>query len=273
DESNADFSIQAVQTVFHESFESGAPSWTHAAASGGWVDDWHISSERRRTGTYSYKCGDPGAGTYHNLCDAWLTSPTIANLPADATLQFYHQIESELSSAFPDSAYDGGLIEISVDGGAFTRITPMQGYPKTIRFTAGGGNPYTGPLPGVPCFAGDILSWTPVEIDLAAYAGQTIQLRWRFASDAGTADEGWYVDDVKIFAPAAEEFNVTVASSGADIILRWANLGYPFYRVYHASSASGPFELLDWTSATEMTIVNGTSELKKFYYVVGWDGD
>jgi hypothetical protein len=41
-----------------------------------------------------------------------------------------------------------------------------------------------------------------VTVDLGAWVGRVVDLRWRFASDVrvGT-DEGWYVDDILLSAP------------------------------------------------------------------------
>src|SRR5690606_37046945 len=35
-------------------------------------------------------------------------------------------------------------------------------------------------------------------VDLSSYAGQTVQLRWRLASDSSVGREGWYVDDIRV---------------------------------------------------------------------------
>ena len=112
DLSMSDFSIAVFQTILAEDFEDSAPDWTHSSAGGQWVDQWHVSTERAQSGTHSYKCGNSGAGNYAMYNDARLLSPLISNLPPNATLRFSYQIEAELSGAFPDSAYDGGIIEV-----------------------------------------------------------------------------------------------------------------------------------------------------------------
>ncbi len=268
-----------IVTVLNEDFESGAPDWAHNSAGGSWIDQWHLSTERAHAGATSYKCGDPGTGTYGNLNDARLASPVINNLPSEARLKFYMQIESELSGAYPDSAYDGAILEISANGGAFTRVAPVGGYPKTFRILRGGGNPTTGPMPGQPCWAGSALTWALREVDLTAFAGQNIQLRFRFGSDQATALEGMYVDDVLITAfgsitlVAPQAFTITV--SGYDLILRWNSDSNPGYKIYSDTESDGTFSTLEGTTADPtFTIVNGSlSDLKKFYFVRGWDGN
>lgn len=191
-----DITIGQKVTYWSDSAEIGENSWTHTNVTPAFGDQWHISTEMSSSPTHAWKCGDSSTGNHASLLDAGLTSPAIVITP-QSTLRFMHWMDSELSGAFPDSAYDGGIVEISADGGAFTSVTPTTGYPKRFRTVAGGGNPYTGPMPGQPCYAGAI-PWTAQTMDLAAYAGQTIQIRFRFGSDSGTNREGWYVDDIQV---------------------------------------------------------------------------
>ena len=278
--SNADFSIQAIQVVMAEDFETGAPGWTHSSAGGQWLDQWHISTERSLSATHSYKCGDAAAGQYVPFNDARLTSPVSMNLPANATLEFAYQVEAEISGAFPDSAYDGGVVEISADGGAFQPVFPASpGYNKTFRTTAGGGNPFTGPMPGIPCYSGSVTVWTQQSVDLSPFGGQDIQIRFRFGSDQNTNSEGWYVDNVEVYAPLivvepTTPTGLTLYSVGTDLILRWAADSNTHYRIYSGSSPDNPAETLEGTSQTNMFIVpGGASATRRYYVVVGWDGN
>ncbi|MBL0062969.1 MAG: immune inhibitor A [bacterium] len=97
-----------------------------------------------------------------------------------------------------------GAMWISVNDGAYTLIAPIGDYPKDFRYLSGSGNPVTGPQPGAPCYAGIVTLWTEAAFDLSAYAGSTVQFRWRFSTDAGTTREGWCVDDIRVVgAPIA----------------------------------------------------------------------
>lgn len=275
--SAGDFTIASIVVVLHEAFDTGAPGWIHSSPAG-WLDQWHISTERSLSGANSYKCGDTGTGTYSNLLDAQLTSPLITNLPANAVLEFWHQIEGELSNQYPDSAYDGGWLEISADGGPFATIQPNEGYPKTTRYTAGSGNPYSGPVAGQDCYSGTIDAWTREQFDLSAYAESDIRLRWRFASDAGTTREGWYLDDVSIYGigSASGQFvpaGLTIAISGQDVVLRWADDENTAYRIFSSNTPTQPFMTLEGeTTDTSFTIPGGATAPQMFYYVVGWSG-
>jgi hypothetical protein len=197
-------------TYWADSVEGGENSWRHSNVSGGFGDQWNISTEMYNSPTHSWKCGDTGTGTYANLLDAALVTPAIA-VTAYSSLNFMHWMDSEISTQYTDSAYDGGVIEISVNGGAFSPITPVGGYPKTFRYLRGSGNPATGPMPGRPCYAGTI-PWTAREVDLSAYAGQTVQVRFRFGSDSSTGREGWYVDDIYVSGQAPAVCHAPVVS-------------------------------------------------------------
>jgi hypothetical protein len=279
DVSSGDFIVASMQTVLLEDFEDSAPDWTHSSAGGPWVDQWHVSTERARSGTHSSKCGDTGSGNYAMFNDARLLSPVITNLPADARLQFAYEIEAEQSGAFPDSAYDGGIVEISANGAGFNQLFPANGYPKTFRLQRGGGLPAQGPMPGQPCFSGTVSGWTTEDVDLSPFAGQDIQLRFRFGSDSLNSYEGWYVDDVLIFAPSliaepTTPTNVTLYYFGGNLTLRWAPDSNTHYRIFSGTTADNPLETLEGTSLTNQFIIpGGVSPQKKFFTVVGWDGN
>jgi hypothetical protein len=179
--------------LFADDMESGVGDWIHEIVTGGFVDQWHQSAQRNHTpgGTTSWKFGDQGSGDYANLADGALITP-----PFDAhglvELSFWHWMDAEESSSYPGRAYDGGLIEMSLDGGPWEQVTPEAGYTHTIRE---GSNP--GPFPvGTPCFSGQF-DWREdvvLRMDLAG----SVQFRFRFGSDGADTREGWYVDDVQI---------------------------------------------------------------------------
>ncbi|MBL0063183.1 MAG: carboxypeptidase regulatory-like domain-containing protein [bacterium] len=264
-------------TVLNEDFETGAPGWTHSSAGGTWVDDWHISTERAHTTTHSYKCGSTTTGTYQALNDARLLSPVLNNLPASASLTFWMGMEGEVSAAFPDSAYDGGILEIAMNGGAFTQVTPTGGYTETFRILRGGGNPVTGPMPGLPCWSDSVPAWAQRTVDLSAYAGSNVQLRFRFGSDAAGNKEGWYLDDILVQA-VGELSTVTIPEEltifvdGEDVMLRWLADENPMYRVYTSTDVNDPLQtLVDETDQNSYTIVGGaTADSQRYYTVVGY---
>jgi len=184
---------------FYETVEGGAGDWTHYVVSPtGFTDQWHVSTQRNHTpgGTTSWKCGAAGTSNYADLLDAGLETPPVT-LNGQGELVFWMWMRSEVSGAYPGKAYDGGLIEMSIEGGPWQQITPEGGYTHTIRT---GSTP--GPFPAdTPVFAGTI-DWREVRCDLAGVEAE-VRFRFRFGSDGATALEGWYIDDIEILGLSA----------------------------------------------------------------------
>lgn len=209
--------VWIVASGFADDMEGGAGDWTHEVVTSGFNDEWHVSSERNHTpaGTYSWKCGDTGTGPYSNFDDAGLMTAPFG-LDLNSTLTMWHWVEAETSSSYPGRAYDGGLVEITTDGGAhWEEITPEGGYPYTSRGTTG---PF---VVGTPLYSG-AYDWSEAVFDLSGYAG-AVRLRFRFGSDQGVTFEGWHVDDVDVSAPAVATIELV---PDATIVPRGGTLSY-----------------------------------------------
>jgi hypothetical protein len=138
-----------------------------------------------------------------NILDNIIDSPSIPLATASAQLTFRQNFDLEEQDA--DTAYDAGVLEISINGGAFTDIITAGG-----TFVSGGynhtainpnfGNPL---LPSRPNWSGISndgsggFQTTVVNLPAAA-AGQNIVLRWRMGSDNSVSHDGWRVDSVSI---------------------------------------------------------------------------
>ena len=116
------------------------------------------------------------SGNASNLDSAAVTPVTV---PADnPTLTF---IERHLA----EEGYDYAYTVVSTDGGK--TYTPLAN-----------ANTVDGPLG--PALNGDAAGFATQTFDLRAYAGQTILIGFRYVSDGGVNDGGWYVDDIKVGA-------------------------------------------------------------------------
>ncbi len=200
---NTDIFSFNIGDLFSEDMEDGGVAWSHYPGDVGYGDEWHIESYRNHTygGTMSWKCGGLGAADYSDNLYALLESSPFA-LPANAVVTFWHWMDAETSGSYPDYCYDGGLVEISIDGGAFEQVTPEGGYPYLAR--PGGTLPE-----GTPLFSGTH-DWEEVTLDLSAYEGSA-RIRFAFVSDGGVTQEGWYIDDVQLllaFSEADEQTHV-----------------------------------------------------------------
>jgi len=169
-------------------FEDGEVGyWTHEAVTPGYVDEWHLTDlVSYPDGTHSWKCGAYD-GNYADYSDGGLVSPGVC-LSGSDTLEFWHRMRAEEGSS--TTAWDGGFVEISLDGGdTWQQITPIGGYPYTII-----DNPASPFDPGTPCWSG-IKAWEFAEFDLAAFTGPA-NFRFRFGSDGYVTYVGWWIDQV-----------------------------------------------------------------------------
>ncbi len=235
-----------------------AGGWTHEAADG-WSDQWHLSLEQYQSPVQSWKCGDTGTGNYANLLDARLISAPLELRPY-SRLSFQQQMDGEISGAYPDSAYDGGICEISTDDGiTWIQLQPMiGGYNKSFRWEAGGEVPATHPfIGGTPCWSGSF-TWQTTEISLADYAGETVRFRFRFGSDQGGGGEGWYLDDFALVGVAQGGLqpvtDLTISTMDTSVFLSWSpSQGAVSYNVYYCDTPYGEYQFLGNTNQTQWT--------------------
>jgi hypothetical protein len=194
--------------LFADDIENGDNGWTHSAAAG--TDTWTINTDQPNSPTHSWFAQDSAATS-----DQHLVSPSI-DLPADLgamTLQFQNWRDIEDNGA---DCYDGAQLELSVDGGAFSQV------PDALLVT----DPYTGVVStsfGNP--AGGQLAWCNVQpytlslVDISAYAGHTVQFRFRMATDTSVGAPGWYVDDVTVQGCQASAPDDTIFTDGFEVPL------------------------------------------------------
>jgi zinc metalloprotease ZmpB len=198
--SDSDFVIDQVRSLYNEDFELGGPDWAHDAGSG-WNDQWNLTVGEIHSGMVAYKCGNTAASDYQDRLDARLTSPVIANLPAHAQLTFWHRIGTETIANHADSANDGGIVEVSVDGGPFLQAAMgMNSYPAYIR-----GATLTGPFASrTQVCSGHHVEWAQATVPLGQFTGSNIQFRFRFGSNNSAGGEGWWIDDVQLIAAGSD---------------------------------------------------------------------
>ncbi len=150
---------------------------------------WHIIDTQARTGTQSF-----WSINANNVCITLETPPVVLTAGQASSLSFWTKWDIE-------PTYDGGVIQISTNGGTSWQIlTPNGGYPDSLtngpRCNTGG----NGIPDNAPAFTsyGHMAAWTQYQVNLAAYAGQTVQLRWLFGTDGGATGSGWYIDDIEL---------------------------------------------------------------------------
>ena len=193
--------------VLSESFDDVTapalpPGWVAANAQGPdplWVTDTtHADSAPNAA-----HIDDPDA-----VADKWLDSPPIPIRTTAARLSFRHFFDFDWfeNGSSPDDAdlpidtyLDGGVLEISIDGGQFTDVITAGGvFPQ---------NGYIGPIqrPANPLFnraAWSSQSGTFITTVLSlppAAAGTTVAFRWRMGSGGGNSVyTGWWIDSIQL---------------------------------------------------------------------------
>ncbi len=132
------------------------------------------------------------SGTYNDMAESILETPEISLVDRDsAKLVFWHWYLNEFSE---DKYWDGGNVKMSIDGGQFQIIEPVDGYDGVI-------DDYNTFLRLEKCFGGPATNgnfWHQETFDLSAYSGHLVKFKFHFGSDANANDLGWYIDDVEI---------------------------------------------------------------------------
>ncbi len=185
--------------AYTQGFESGLGGWTHSGTN----DTWDLSGVRTHSGAWSVNADDPTG----EVSDQMLVSPEfeVAGVLISPTLQFwnYQSIEDRAGGC-----YDGGLLEITTDGGAsWTQVeSGLVTDPYDGPIASGHGNP----LAGQAAWCGDPQNWLNSVVDLSAYAGQSVAFRYHLGSDNRGAvnRQGWYIDDVVVQSCAVEGYAV-----------------------------------------------------------------
>jgi bacillolysin len=132
------------------------------------------------------------------VTDAAIEMTTPVSLPPGAFLRFEHGFRFDAGPR----RYDGGIVEISADGGPWKDLRPaflQSGY--NGRLAKGKRNP----LGGRRAFTGDSLGWGASRVALSEYAGRSVRIRFRIATDRHVGDYGWYIDDVHIYRCVADD--------------------------------------------------------------------
>jgi hypothetical protein len=175
-----------------DDLESGTNSWYALPRS---VNDWEA-------GTPTFPLGPPGAHTpttafgtrldsNYSICSNSILYTPFFEIPdwvLGAKLSFWQWYD------IVPNQQDGGWIELSVNGGTWGLSTPVGGYPDTR-------------WGGDPAFAGTSGGWAQSEINLTAYVGDLVGLRFRFwdygelIGPTPLPDKrapGWYLDDFEL---------------------------------------------------------------------------
>ena len=185
--------------VATEGFENGLNGWS--VTNGTWEVGVPTSGPAPNAqGNRAYE-GTGAAGTvlggnYTDNQDSRLVGPAFV-VPAatqNPRLRFWSWLETY--------AGDYGQVEIKAGSGDWTALSPAYSGPGRV--------------------------WNQVQLDLSAYAGQSVQLAFRFHSNASATAAGWYVDSVTLVTGALQTLQVNSAQSFEDGWQDWSSEGGPW---------------------------------------------
>jgi hypothetical protein len=180
--------------IANEDFILASPAFYDAfeLGTGEWTGDWSLTTEEANTPTHSLTESPGGGYGNHDYKVATLAQAIDLSNAESAELSFWHRYQTE-------SNYDFCYVELSGNGGSsWTRVATFDGY---------------------------LADWTEVRIDLEDYLDSTgFKVRFIFDSDGWIQYDGWYVDDVAIFASSdSSDIEETLVST-----LRVMNHPNPF---------------------------------------------
>ena len=193
-----------VERVFWEGFDTVTapalpPGWVTSSTSGPanctptgtctQGTNWRTSTATSQTAPNAAFHNAPGCVTDSNLDTLPIFIPTTVN---SSVIYFWQNFNLE-------AGHDGGVLEISIEGGAFTDIVAAGG-----SFWGGGYNgtistAFLSPIGGRQAWTGSSGSSinTSVSLPLAA-KGHNVVFRFRLATDCSGAGIGWYIDSIQI---------------------------------------------------------------------------
>jgi len=150
------------------------------------------------------------------VAESDLVSATATVDAAGGQLSFRHHWNVE-------QGFDGGVVEISINGGAFADIVDAGGSFVEAGYNGSLGDP-ANPLGVRPAWTGQQLDFVTTTIDLPdSAAGQPVAFRWRLGSNAAGAadgDNGWWIDSVALAARVLPTQPAAVISpSSIDVVL------------------------------------------------------
>lgn len=175
--------------LFIDSFEDGMARWTvadHNGTGDAWIIDPWSNAALGIKSLYAYD------RSYASDVSAAMTNAVTLPASGSVFMRFKHYYHVETS-------YDGGVVEYSANGGAWTDAGPLfvnRGYDMALS------SAYGNPIGGRSAFTGITYGFTSSRLNLGSLLGKSVRFRFRLGNDTSNISEvdGWNVDDVQIYA-------------------------------------------------------------------------
>ncbi|MEH7418859.1 immune inhibitor A domain-containing protein [Neobacillus drentensis] len=196
-------------------------------------------------GNYSFWGGTGDESDNNMVTSVDLTGKSSAILDFDA----FYKIEDEWDYAFVQVSEDNGTTWKSLSNANTTSRVVTGVYP-TIPAN----------LPG---FTGDSNGWTKQTFDLSAYAGKKIQLKFRYITDWGYNDTGFFVDNVKVTADGTNVLN----EDGEGSTSAFTHNGF---NKFDGNVYADHYYLLEWRN--HQGVDKGLAHIKRGNSLMSYDG-
>jgi hypothetical protein len=242
------FTIGIPTFIFADTTNNPVNLWTIAATPSG-SPKWDATTSDYHSAPNCYT--DSKTGNYVSNATVTMTSTNSINLSGyvGPILSFWTKWEIE-------TLYDCGVLQISTDNGStWSALT------GTLTKAASG----TGrQIPsGMPIYDGTHYYWTQELVDLSAYSGKQIKLRFALWSDGGTERDGWYVDDINIYNYGTLPVELTSFTANAvnnTVKLNWKtatelnNIGFEVQRSRELNSFIGGWKTIGFVKGSGTSV-------------------
>lgn len=218
--------------------------------------NWVSSAVRTYSGARAWYAADPSSANNFTLT----SDPfTVSNL---SVLSFWHYFVME-------NGLDGGKVEISTNGSTWIDARPyflQNGYNTQLLATA--------PEPNTFAFSGTSYATSSTNagqfiqslVNLSAFSGQTLQVRFRFQTNATNASatvyDGWFLDDISVTNGCGGISKVALAGNDTTqndqlnlpLFITPAQAPLPLTLVSFAARQAGTDINLQWQTSAELNV-------------------
>ncbi|HEX6968853.1 MAG TPA: immune inhibitor A domain-containing protein [Micromonosporaceae bacterium] len=152
-----------------------------------------------------------------------------------------------------EADWDFGFVEVSTDGGStWSELKVYDEAGNLVSTDDSYSDPngrmadYGGKKYGL---SGDTHGWRHDYVDLTPYAGSTVKLRLRYATDAAYLDRGWFADDFALTVDGATVWSDDVESGANGWTATggtWTDTTGPGWRIDPGTSVRAHYYLVEW---------------------------
>lgn len=198
---------------YSENFDATTTSWTTNTINGG-TNAWEKGSPTKTFLDSAFSAPNcfvtKLSGNYLGTEDCGLTSPQFdfSGLTVTPVISFKHKFDES-----NDVGWDAGVVEISINNGAWTRLDNTTGTGSnfnTLNSTAWYNTSAASGTLGAnkfndlsTAYSSHVNGWITSITPLTGAMGQSnVKFRFRFWAD-GFVDEGWAIDNIEVFLPVS----------------------------------------------------------------------